>query len=545
MHDYDFGERLYRLRKEKGLTQVELGEKLGVSSKAVSKWENGVAYPRTATLKKLATILEVPVESLLCIEKTKPPSAPAKNETLPDLSAGEPLPQPHGTSPLPGSTAARWGWRILGTLMLSLAAGSYTLSLYLPGGLWWLCLLVLLVPPLIWPARYTAAYPRRLRICGNGAELLILFLSSTVLAGAPQLVLAFFLLPEQWVTWLIGAAVIYTVEATAFWGGILRVYLTSAQLGFRWRVWGIVCGFIPVAQLVVLCRIIAVTMQEAAFESARRQREETRKAQQICKTRYPLLMIHGVFFRDSKLLNYWGRVPEALKANGATVFYGNHQSAASVEVGAKELAARIRAIVEETGCQKVNIIAHSKGGLECRYALAHLDVAPLVASLTTVNTPHRGCSLADYLLKKAPDSLKDEIARHYNNVFGMLGDHDPDFLSAVNDLTAEACKAFDAATPLPAGVFCQSVGSRLNKPGGGRFPMNLSSRLAGFFDGPNDGLVGQNAFEWGQRYTLLTVHGRRGISHGDMIDLNRENLPEFDVREFYIGLVSDLKQRGM
>ena len=75
--------------------------------------------------------------------------------------------------------------------------------------------------------------------------------------------------------------------------------------------------------------------------------------------------------------------------------------------------------------------------------------------------------------------------------------------------------------------------------------LNLSSRLAGFFDGPNDGLVGQNAFVWGQRYTLLTVHGRRGISHGDMIDLNRENLPEFDVREFYIGLVSDLKQRGM
>lgn len=44
MHDYDFGERLYRLRKEKGLTQVELGEKLGVSSKAVSKWENGVSH---------------------------------------------------------------------------------------------------------------------------------------------------------------------------------------------------------------------------------------------------------------------------------------------------------------------------------------------------------------------------------------------------------------------------------------------------------------------------------------------------------------------
>lgn len=542
MNDYDFGERLYRLRREKGLTQTELGALLGVSSKAVSKWENGVSYPHTGTLKKLAALLEVSVESLL-----KESAAPvtAEETTLPDLSTGAPLPQPGGTAPLPGSALSRGIWRILSVLMLSLAAGSYTLSLFLPGGLWWLCLLALLLPPLIRPALYTAAYPRRLKICGNGAELLILFLASTAVVGVPQLLLAFYMLPGQWVPWAIGTAVIVAVEAVAFWCGILRVYFTSAQLGFRWRIWGIICGMIPVAQLVVLCRIIRVTMQEAAFESARRRREEARASQRICKTRYPLLMIHGVFFRDSKLLNYWGRVPEALKANGATVFYGNHQSAASVEVGAKELAARIRAIVEETGCQKVNIIAHSKGGLECRYALAHLDVAPLVASLTTVNTPHRGCSFADYLLKKAPDSLKNEIARHYNNVFGMLGDHDPDFLSAVNDLTAEACKAFDAATPPPAGVFCQSVGSRLNRPGGGRFPLNLSSRLAGFFDGPNDGLVGQNAFEWGQRYTLLTARGRRGISHGDMIDLNRENLPELDVREFYVGLVSDLKQRGL
>ena len=44
MHDYDFGERLYRLRREKGLTQADLGTLLGVSSKAVSKWENGVSH---------------------------------------------------------------------------------------------------------------------------------------------------------------------------------------------------------------------------------------------------------------------------------------------------------------------------------------------------------------------------------------------------------------------------------------------------------------------------------------------------------------------
>ena len=38
--------------------------------------------------------------------------------------------------------------------------------------------------------------------------------------------------------------------------------------------------------------------------------------------------------------------------------------------------------------------------------------------------------------------------------------------------------------------------------------------------------------------------GDRGISHGDMIDLNRENIDGFDVREFYVKIVNDLKLRG-
>ena len=37
----------------------------------------------------------------------------------------------------------------------------------------------------------------------------------------------------------------------------------------------------------------------------------------------------------------------------------------------------------------------------------------------------------------------------------------------------------------------------------------------------------------------------RGISHGDVVDLNRENIPGFDVREFYVQLVADLKARGL
>ena len=62
---------------------------------------------------------------------------------------------------------------------------------------------------------------------------------------------------------------------------------------------------------------------------------------------------------------------------------------------------------------------------------------------------------------------------------------------------------------------------------------------------PSVGLVSEKSFAWGERYTLLTPLKHRGISHGDMIDLNRENIDGFDVREFYVQLVSDLKARGL
>jgi triacylglycerol lipase len=52
------------------------------------------------------------------------------------------------------------------------------------------------------------------------------------------------------------------------------------------------------------------------------------------------------------------------------------------------------------------------------------------------------------------------------------------------------------------------------------------------------------AARWGSAFTLLEPPENRGISHGDMIDLNRENIDGFDVREFYVGLVASLKERG-
>lgn len=346
------------------------------------------------------------------------------------------------------------------------------------------------------------------------------------------------------VIWIINVIPMVVLEAILFWNGMIRVYLTSVQLGLKHRILAALCGWIPFLNIWYLTKIIRIASDEVEFETEKWELDEVRAENEVCKTKYPILLVHGVFFRDFRYLNYWGRIPKELKRNGAAVYYGQQQSAASVEDSGRELAARIRAILDETGCEKVNIIAHSKGGLDSRAAIAHAGCAPYVATLTTINTPHRGCIYAEYLLNKVPEAARQKVAAAYNATLKRLGDENPDFLAAVTDLTESACLARNETTPDMPGVLYESVMSYCRKARHGKFPLNATYPVVKHFDGKNDGLVSVDSAKWGTRFTLLEPVGKRGISHGDVVDLNRENIPGFDVREFYVNLSADLKKRG-
>lgn len=71
MDKYKFGEFIYQKRKELGLTQDELGYKLGVTNKAVSKWETGDNLPDIIMLKKLAQVFGLTVDELLSQKEMK------------------------------------------------------------------------------------------------------------------------------------------------------------------------------------------------------------------------------------------------------------------------------------------------------------------------------------------------------------------------------------------------------------------------------------------------------------------------------------------
>lgn len=77
----NFAEFLYSLRKEKNITQAELANKLGVTNKAVSKWETGEAMPETSLLVPLSKIFGVSVDELLNGKRNQDESTKTELET--------------------------------------------------------------------------------------------------------------------------------------------------------------------------------------------------------------------------------------------------------------------------------------------------------------------------------------------------------------------------------------------------------------------------------------------------------------------------------
>lgn len=385
----------------------------------------------------------------------------------------------------------------------------------------------------------------RIKMLSDGVELLKLFLVTTLLSVLYAVFVGIKMIPAGVHIFVISLVIVILAESILFWNGIVRVYCTSIQLGIKWRIIGIVCGWIPIVHIYALVKIINIATEEAVFEIEKFELNSKRNGNDLCKTRYPLLMVHGVFFRDTRFFNYWGRIPGELIKNGAVLFYGQQQSAASVKRSGEELSDRIKSIIKDTGCEKVNIIAHSKGGLDSRYAISCLGMDQYVASLTTINTPHKGCIFADYLLEKVSGKVRNSIANRYNTALKKLGDTNPDFNAAITDLTASQCKVMNEAVIDIPQVYYQSIGSKMNHAHSGKFPLNIAYTFVRHFDGDNDGLVSVKSTQWGENFIMISSNGKRGVSHADVIDLNRENIRGFDVREFYVRLVEDLRKRGL
>ena len=68
MKKQSFGAMIAAMRKEQGMTQLELAEKMGVTDKAVSKWERDLSFPDVDSIPRLAEIFDVTVDELMQVK---------------------------------------------------------------------------------------------------------------------------------------------------------------------------------------------------------------------------------------------------------------------------------------------------------------------------------------------------------------------------------------------------------------------------------------------------------------------------------------------
>jgi triacylglycerol lipase len=180
--------------------------------------------------------------------------------------------------------------------------------------------------------------------------------------------------------------------------------------------------------------------------------------------------------------DYFRGIAAHLKQLGCTSHAVRLPMASSVPARAKELVAAVDALPHE----RVDLICHSLGGLDARYAIAHLGLATRVRSLVTIGTPHRGSPIAELFHEGSLD-----WARRLVGVLGLP-------IEAVEWLTGRALAKFNADVPDVAGVRYTSVVGGIRDET--KVPMLLTTAHAWLtkMAGPNDGVVPVSSQKWGE-----------------------------------------------
>lgn len=185
------------------------------------------------------------------------------------------------------------------------------------------------------------------------------------------------------------------------------------------------------------------------------------------KTTYPIVLVHGVAGVSKYLgiVDYWWRIKGDLNNHGAKVYVANLNSFADENLRGEKLLDTIRQVMVETGAPKVNLIAHSQGGLSARYAASVMP--EVIASITTIGTPHRGSEVADWLAS-IPSIVQNVIAGTASLAGGLLnlmvGEPLPqDPFGALNLMTTQGMANFNQRHPSAGlGATCSTNGSPVN-----------------------------------------------------------------------------------
>lgn len=263
-----------------------------------------------------------------------------------------------------------------------------------------------------------------------------------------------------------------------------------------------------------------------------------------CDTQYPVILVSGLGLKDqTRLLHYWGIIPDFLKQYGCDVYTANQDAFLSIADNGIKLKYRILDILTTTNKDKINIIGHSKGGIEARYTSSMLGIHQHIASVTTLGTPHHGAKLAEIVLGKIPIP-KIALSRLVNIYARLIGDDRPDSLRSVIQVTTDAMKKFNDEVPDISSIYYQSYAAHINKDYTSQMWKAMAAILKPF-EGSNDGIVGIESAKWGNYKGLMQTTTVNSVSHGDMVGLSQFiGNTKFDAKRYMAHIIHELKLMG-
>ena len=285
---------------------------------------------------------------------------------------------------------------------------------------------------------------------------------------------------------------------------------------------------------------------------------------------YPIILAHGMAgWEKIGPINYFYNVAADLRSRGETVVESQVPPFESSAVRGGYLAAVINDTLTRTGACKVNLIAHSQGGLDGRYVVSSLHYGDRIASLTTVGTPHRGTPIADAALGLVPGVSADIIDAILALLYGSLAHApgDPHIKASLQQFARDNMRLhFNPGNLDDARVKYYSVAGRSAarvadaECAGGVW--SNSSRLDlldpilvlpatvfaftspnPLFPVPNDGLVAIDSAKWGTFLGCVPADHLDEI--GQLLHLFPDALSGFDHKALYRKITLQLHHDGL
>lgn len=273
-------------------------------------------------------------------------------------------------------------------------------------------------------------------------------------------------------------------------------------------------------------------------------------------TRNPIVLMHGMGGFDSaffNLVNYFQGVEENLINNGYNVHTTEVAMFNDSQYRANEVQSQLMEILTQTGARKINITAHSQGGLDARYFISSMGHGADVAVLAMLATPHKGSVVADVLLGNITGIGQDIIVALLDFFANLIDGSEADVKAALSFITRDyMMNTFNPQNPDDprvqywswAGITCNLLTTDCNENlGHDRVGLELSitygiikngDEAEGF--GPNDGMVQYKSAEYGE------FMGYVSADHADEIGQFKSG--DFDHKKFYRNVSAMMFERG-